>query len=564
MSTYYVEKFDFKNPTKLEEEFQSLLDQSIHSPDELEKWIMSLSKLMDGVAEGLHGHYIDFQCHSSSAEAKKIVEHDQEYIEPLVKRYEGLFDRKFQESPYRLELNKEYYQQFLLRKENAIELFNEKNIELEIEEDRIVNGYFEHTGSLSFNWQGEEKTLSEMFLMMQDENRAIRKSAMEEIYDTLLTKKKDLQTIMDELIQLRQQKAENVNLDNYRDYMFKKYERFDYTPDDCKALAEAVRKHVVPLKEKLQKKHQQELGLTEYKPWDTRAVPKDKKPLRPFDQIDELIKGTSNIFDQLSPRFSYLLNDMNEKGALDLESRKGKAQGGFCEYLPVSELSFIFMNSTKSQDDFITLLHEMGHCIHNDFKRNQMLSAYQETPMESAELASMTMELLTMDHWHLMYSDEKELLRAKKDQLEGLILFLPNGIVVDQFQHWMYENPNHTSEERNKKFMELSRTYDSSFVDWSGQEEWIQNNWQLILHIFEVPFYYIEYVIAQLGAIQMYRQYRENPEQAMENYNRALSLGSSVSLSEVYEAAGIYFDFSETMIKGLMDFVSIELDSLPD
>ncbi|WP_273836104.1 M3 family oligoendopeptidase [Guptibacillus sedimenti] len=564
MSTFYVEKYNFTHPSKLEEEFKSLLDQPLHSADELEKWILRISELMDGVAEGLAGHYIDFQCHSNSEDAKKAIEHDQAYIEPMVKRYEGEFDKKFQSSPHRLELNQNYYKQFLLRKENAMALFNEENIDLEVEEDRIVNRYFEHTGSLSFKWNGEEKTLSEMFLMMQDGDRSIRKSAMEEIFQTLLTKKEDLQGIMDELIQLRQKKAENVNLDNYRDYMFKKYERFDYTPEDCKALAEAVRKHVVPLKEKLQKKHQQELGIETYKPWDTRAVPKDKLPLRPFNKIDELIKETSTIFDQLSPRFSYLLNEMNEKGALDLESRKGKAQGGFCEYLPVSELSFIFMNSTKSQDDFITLLHEMGHCIHNDFKRNQMLSAYQETPMESAELASMTMELLTMDYWNLMYTDEKELLRAKKDQLEGLILFLPNGIVVDQFQHWMYENPNHTSKERSEKYMELSRTYDSSYVDWTGQEEWIQNNWQLILHIFEVPFYYIEYVIAQLGAIQMYRQYRENPEQTLENYNRALSLGSSVSLTEVYAAAGIHFDFSETMIKGLMDFISIELDSLAE
>ncbi|WP_165999985.1 M3 family oligoendopeptidase [Bacillus sp. Cs-700] len=564
MSTFYVEKYDFTHPSKLEEEFKSLLEQPLHSADELEKWILRISELMDGVAEGLAGHYIDFQCSSNSEEAKKAIEHDQEYIEPMIKRYEGEFDKKFQSSPHRLELNQNYYKQFLLRKENAMALFNEENIDLEVEEDRIVNRYFEHTGSLSFNWNGEEKTLSEMFLMMQDGDRSIRKRAMEEIFQTLITKKEDLQGIMDELIQLRQKKAENVNLDNYRDYMFKKYERFDYTPEDCKALAEAVRKHVVPLKEKLQKKHQQELGIETYKPWDTRAVPKDKLPLRPFNKIDELIKGTSTIFDQLSPRFSYLLNEMNEKGALDLESRKGKAQGGFCEYLPVSELSFIFMNSTKSHDDFITLLHEMGHCIHNDFKRNQMLSAYQDTPMESAELASMTMELLTMDYWNLMYTDEKELLRAKKDQLEGLILFLPNGIVVDQFQHWMYENPNHTSKERSEKYMELSRTYDSSYVDWTGQEEWIQNNWQLILHIFEVPFYYIEYVIAQLGAIQMYRQYREKPEQALENYNRALSLGSSVSLTEVYEAAGIHFDFSETMIKGLMDFISIELDSLAE
>ncbi|WP_270180683.1 M3 family oligoendopeptidase [Alkalihalobacillus sp. CinArs1] len=562
MSTFYVERFDFTKPDQLEERFDKLLQEEITSADELEKWVLRLSTLMDEIAEGLSGHYIDFQCHSSSEKAKQTIEYDQEYIEPIIKRYEGLFDKKFQDSPYRLELDQTVYKQFLLRKENAIELFNEENIDLEIEEDKLVNKYFEHTGSLSFMFEGEEKTLSEMGLYLQESDRDVRKAAMTEIYTTLLTKKNDLQHIMDQLIQLRQKKAENVNLDNYRDYMFKKYERFDYTPEDCKSLAEAVRKHVVPLKEELQKEHQNELGLRDYKPWDLKAVPAGKKPLKPFGSTEDLVKGTSEIFMQLSNRFSELLLEMNEKSALDLESRKGKAQGGFCEYLPVSELSFIFMNITSSQDDFVTLLHEMGHCIHNDFKRNQMLSDYRDTPMESSELASMTMELLTMDYWDIMYKDSDELHRAKKEQLEGIIHFLPSGIVIDQFQHWMYENPEHTSEERNEKFMEISETFDSSFVDRSDDDEWIKNKWLMTLHIFEVPFYYIEYVIAQLGAIQMYRQYRENPEETLKNYNRALSLGSSVSLSEVYEAAGIRFDFSESMIKGLMEFVSNELKNL--
>lgn len=562
MSTFYVERFDFTKPGHIEEQFEQLLTQEVASADELEKWVLQLSKVMDEIDEGLNGHYIDFQCHSSSEEAKKQIEYDQQYIEPLIKRYEGLFDQKFQESPYRLELDQNYYKQFLLSKKNALELFNEKNIELEVEEDKLVNKYFEHTGSLSFTYDGEEKTLSEMGLLLQESDREVRRKVMNEVYTTLLTKKDDLQEIMDKLIGIRQQKAENVKLDNYRDFMFKKYERFDYTPDDCKNLAEAVRKHVVPLKEKLQKEHQQELGIEEYKPWDLKAVPEGKKPLKPFENTHHLIEGTSEIFNQLSGRFSDLLLEMNEKNALDLESRKGKAQGGFCEYLPVSELSFIFMNITSSQDDFVTLLHEMGHCIHNDFKRNQMLASYRDTPMESSELASMTMELLTMDYWNIMYSDSEDLLRAKQEQLEGIIHFLPSGIIIDQFQHWMYENPGHTSEERNDKFFEIAKKYDSSFVDWSNHEEWIKNKWLMTLHIFEVPFYYIEYVIAQLGAIQMYRQYRENPEQTLKNYNRALSLGSSVSLSEVYEAAGINFDFSESMIEGLMAFVSNELTKL--
>jgi len=562
MTKFYQEILDFQNLEAIEEFFKELVEEEITSVEQLEDWLIRQSDLFDAIEEGLTGHYIDFQSQSDSESAKQVFEHDQQVIEPLVKRYEALLDEKFLSSPFKNELNQEEFQQFIKSKNNAKDLFREENIELEVEEDRLTTNYFEHTGGLTVNWNGEEKTLSEISAYSQDSDREIRKKAVQLSAEAFLSKESELQNMMDELILLRQQKAEHANLINYRDYMFKKYERFDYTPDDCKQLAESIRKYVTPLKEKIQREHQQELGVETFRPWDTKGVAKGLKPLKPFAERDELVKKSATIFSNLDVRFEELLTTMDQRGMLDLTTRKGKAPGGFCAPLPISELSFIFMNASTTHDDMITLLHEMGHCIHNDFKKDIPLSKYRDTPMESSELASMSMELLTMDQWELFYESKEDLVRAKQDQLRGIIEFLPMGMVVDQFQHWMYENPNHTAEERNKKFAELQKTLNSNVVDWTGYEKWSETAWLRILHIFEVPFYFIEYVIAQLGAVQMYKQYRNNPELTLANYKKALSLGASKSLSEVYEAAGIRFDFSEDMIKELMVFVEDELKAL--
>lgn len=562
MTTFYQEKLNFQHPESIEEFFQELTEEDITSVGQLEDWLIRQSDLFDAIEEGLTGHYIDFQSQSDSESAKQAFEHDQQIIEPLVKRYEALLDEKFLSSPFKNKLDQQEFQQFIKSKNNAKALFREQNIKLEVEEDRLSTSYFEHTGGLTVNWNGEEKTLSEISTYTQDANRETRKKAVQLSAKSFLSKESELQGIMDELISLRQKKADNANLENYRDYMFKKYERFDYTPDDCKQLAESIRKHVTPLKEKIQRDHQQELGVDIYRPWDTKGVAKGLKPLNPFEERDQLVKKSATIFSNLDPRFENLLTTMNQRGMLDLTTRKGKAPGGFCAPLPISELSFIFMNASATHDDMITLLHEMGHCIHNDLKKDLPLSKYRDTPMESSELASMSMELLTMDQWEVFYDNKEDLVRAKQDQLRGIIEFLPMGMVVDQFQHWMYENPNHTAEERNKKFADLQKTLNSTVVDWSGYEKWSETSWLRILHIFEVPFYFIEYVIAQLGAVQMYKQYRTNPELALSNYKKALSLGASKSLLEVYEAAGIRFDFSEDMIKELMTFVEEELIAL--
>jgi len=562
MPQYYQETLNFHNTEEIKVRYEKLLREKISSVKQLEDWLTRVSRLQEEIEEGLSGHYIDFQCLSNSPETKKQFEYDQKFIEPLRKKYTALLDEKLLNSTFLHELPQDFYNQLLKRKKNSQELFREENIKLEIEEDRLASEYFEITGNMVVDWEGEEKSLSELSPLFESTDRETRKKAMTLSNEAFIEKEAILQQIMTELINIRHKKALNAGLTSYRDYMFKQYERFDYTPEDCHRLAQAVKKHISPLKTVSQRRHQKELHLDEYRPWDARGTGPDEIPLNPFTNPETLVDKAARIFGHLDPHFSGLLRTMDNKEMLDLTARKGKAPGGFCTPLPVTGYSFIFMNASGTHDDVVTILHEMGHCIHNDLSSHFHLADYKETPMESAELASMSMELLTMDYWNYYYEDSRTLRQAKRNHFRDILSFLPMGVIIDQFQHWMYENPGHTEKERLERFRELQEEFDADHIEWTGFEHWRERSWMRILHIFEVPFYFIEYVIAQLGALQIYKNYRENPEKTLMNYKRALKSGSSKSLPEIYEEAGISFDFSEDVIKELADFLKTELEML--
>ncbi|HDR7969413.1 M3 family oligoendopeptidase [Bacillus pacificus] len=553
---------DISNVLELENTLSTLLNEMISSKLDLENWLKEQSKVIWEIEEQLRSHYIAFQCNTDDEKIKDTFEHDQQFVKPLLKRYQNLLDNKYLESPFRMELDSNVYGLLDTKIKNAQKLFCEENIELEIKEDKLVTEYFEITGGLSGIWDGEEKTITELQSYLQDSNRDIRKKAKTIISEQFLSVEKELQNILNQLIEIRHQKAKNIQLENYRDYMFKKYERFDYSAKDCYELAESIRKYVVPLKDKILLEKKEKLQVNTLRPWDVSAVTPDQKVLKPIATENDLIEKSTHIFNKLDVEFSALLNRMYKHNCLDLTSRKGKASGGFCEYLPASQLSFIFMNLNYTQDDIITFIHEMGHSIHNELIKSLKLRQYIEIPAETAELASMTMELFSLNYWDTFYTDKKDLKQAKINFFKDVISYLPIMLIVDQFQHWLYENSSHTSEERNEKYLQLQKHYQSSVIHIDGYENWIATSWLPVLHIFEVPFYYIEYAIAQLGALQMYKQYKEDPKQALENYKKALSLGSSKSLTEVYEAAGIHFDFSGEIIKELMLFVEGELELL--
>ncbi|HHK5556270.1 M3 family oligoendopeptidase [Bacillus cereus] len=557
-----VNTIDISNVLQLEKTLSTLLNKMISSKLDLENWLKEQSKVIWDIEEQLRSHYIAFQCNTDDEEIKDTFEHDQQFVKPLLKRYQNLLDNKYLESPFRMELDSNVYGLLDTKIKNAQKLFCEKNIELEIKEDKLVTEYFEITGGLSGIWDGEEKTITELQSYLQDSNRDTRKKAKTIISEQFLSVEKELQNILNQLIEIRHQKAKNIQLENYRDYMFKKYERFDYSAIDCYELAESIRKYVVPLKDKILLEKKDKLQLDTLRPWDVSAVTPDQKVLKPIANENDLIEKSTHIFNKLDVEFSALLNRMYKHNCLDLTSRKGKAAGGFCEYLPASQLSYIFMNLNYTQDDIVTFIHEMGHSIHNELIKPLKLRQYIEIPAETAELASMTMELFSLNYWDTFYTDKKDLKQAKINFFKDVISYLPIMLIVDQFQHWLYENPSHTSKERNEKYLQLQKHYQSSVIHIDGYENWIATSWLPVLHIFEVPFYYIEYAIAQLGALQMYKQYKEDPKQALENYKKALSLGSSQSIKEVYDAAGIRFDFSGETIKELMLFVEKELELL--
>ncbi|MGG8381994.1 M3 family oligoendopeptidase [Bacillus sp. R-CC1] len=557
-----VNTIDISNVLQLEKTLSSLLNKMISSKLDLENWLKEQSKMIWEIEEQLRSHYIAFQCNTDDEEIKDTFEHDQQFVKPLLKRYQNLLDNKYLESPFRMELDSNLYGLLDAKIKNAQKLFCEDNIELEIKEDKLVTEYFEITGGLSAIWDGEEKTITELQSYLQDSNRDIRKKAKTIISEQFLSVEKELQNILNQLIEIRHQKAKNIQLENYRDYMFKKYERFDYSAIDCYELAESIRKYVVPLKDKILLEQKDKLQVDTLRPWDVSAVTPDQKVLKPITNENDLIEKSTHIFNKLDVEFSALLNRMYKHNCLDLTSRKGKAAGGFCEYLPASQLSYIFMNLNYTQDDIVTFIHEMGHSIHNELIKPLKLRQYIEIPAETAELASMTMELFSLNYWDTFYTDKKDLKQAKINFFKDVISYLPIMLIVDQFQHWLYENPSHTSEERNEKYLQLQKHYQSSVIHIDGYEKWIATSWLPVLHIFEVPFYYIEYAIAQLGALQMYKQYKEDPKQALENYKKALSIGSSQSIKEVYDAAGIRFDFSGETIKELMLFVEKELELL--
>lgn len=557
-----VNTIDISNVLQLEKTLSTLLNKMISSKLDLENWLKEQSKVIWDIEEQLRSHYIAFQCNTDDEEIKDTFEHDQQFVKPLLKRYQNLLDNKYLESLFRMELDSNVYGLLDTKIKNAQKLFCEENIELEIQEDKLVTEYFEITGGLSGIWDGEEKTITELQSYLQDSNRDTRKKAKTIISEQFLSVEKELQNILNQLIEIRHQKAKNIQLENYRDYMFKKYERFDYSAIDCYELAESIRKYVVPLKDKILLEKKDKLQLDTLRPWDVSAVTPDQKVLKPIANENDLIEKSTHIFNKLDVEFSALLNRMYKHNCFDLTSRKGKAAGGFCEYLPASQLSYIFMNLNYTQDDIVTFIHEMGHSIHNELIKPLKLRQYIEIPAETAELASMTMELFSLNYWDTFYTDKKDLKQAKINFFKDVISYLPIMLIVDQFQHWLYENPSHTSEERNEKYLQLQKHYQSSIIHIDGYENWIATSWLPVLHIFEVPFYYIEYAIAQLGALQMYKQYKEDPKQALENYKKALSLGSSQSIKEVYDAAGIRFDFSGETIKELMLFVEKELELL--
>ncbi len=559
---YLPKDFVLTDWASLEPYFIELSDRPLEDAAALEKWLKDLSELEAFVSEDACWRQIKMTCDTTDKSLEEAFNFFCMEIQPKMQPYADALNKKLMACPFTKTLDKDTYFTYLRSVQKSIDLFRTENIAIQAELSVMQQQYGAIAGKMTITHEGQEYTLQQAAQFLESEDRSIRESVYRKIQERRLEDKTAMHDLFSSLIQKRHQVAINAGFENYRDYKFVELGRFDYTKEDCFQFHEAVKLHVLPLIDKIYARKKQKLGLDVLKPWDTEAEPAGTKPLRPFTDGKDLYEKSVTCFEQLHPFFADCLKKMNSLKHFDLESRKGKAPGGYNCPLAESGAPFIFMNAAGQMSDVTTMVHEGGHAIHSFLSHNLSLSAFKEYPMEIAEVASMSMELFSMDHWQSFFDNEADLNRAKEHQLERTITIFPWIAIIDKFQHWVYEHPTHTIEERTNTWTSILKEFSTGCIDYSGLDEFRAIGWQRQLHLFEVPFYYIEYGIAQLGAIGMWMQYQQNPTAALENYMNALALGGTKTLPELYKTAGIEFNFSPSYVKKLMDFTNSQLEKL--
>jgi len=530
------------------------------SPAALERTLLNWSELNAALDEESSRRYIAMTCHTDNADAEKSYLHFVEQIEPHTKPRQFALQQAYARHAQRAALPHPRFTVFDRDIANSVELFRAENVPLETDEAKVGQQYQKLSGALTVNFRGEDKTLIQMGRFLEEPDRALREEAWQLVAERRLKEAATFDHQFDELAALRGRIATNAGFDNYRDYAFKLRGRFDYTTADCERFHVAVEKEVTPLLRELQAERKRKLGVTSVRPWDLSVDPLNRPPLKPFAEVDELVARSQRIFDRLDPELANGFRQMRDLRLLDLANRKGKAPGGYQSTLPEARVPFIFMNAVGLQRDVETMLHEAGHAFHAQATRAEDLYAYRGAPIEFCEVASMSMELLGNEFIEEFYSPA-DAARARRTHLEGIVGALAWIATVDAFQHWLYTHPGHTHAERDVAWTAIYQRFNGD-VDWTGLEPVRAKLWHRQLHIFLYPFYYIEYGIAQLGALQVWVNSKRDKARALTDYKRALALGNSRPLPELFSAAGCKFEFSETTIRPLTNMIRTELAAM--
>jgi len=541
--------------------YEQLERRVIDSPEALQLWILHRSELDAALSESGSILYIQMTCHTDDPKIAQAYTRFVETIPPAIKPINDRLNRKYLKACAVFSLDPKRYQVYDRAVRTDVELFVEENVPLQTKVDLLSQQYQAVCGAMTVTFEGKAQTLPQMGKYLQETDRPRRERAWRASAQRRLNDKDKLEEIFESMFEIRNNIAHNAGYSNFIGYQFKAYHRFDYTPADCKKYHETVERTIVPLIGKILAKRRQQMQLNSLRPWDTAVDTLGRKPLLPFKEPSGLVSGAQGIFNKLDRDFSLQFQEMNEGGLLDLSSRPGKAPGGYQNTLSEARKPFIFMNAVGIDDDVRTLLHESGHAFHALACVREPLVDYRSAPMEFCEVASMTMELIGGEYLSEFYS-APDVQRSNREHFEGIVQTLAWVANIDAFQHWLYEHPGHSPQDRRLAWEELYERFGGKFIDWTGLEDIKAYLWHRQLHIYEVPFYYIEYGIAQLGALQIWQNARRDPARALSDYKYALSLGGSLPVGDLYRAAGISFDFSEQLIKPLIEEVSQEWEKL--
>lgn len=539
--------------------FNQLLERTINSKEELENWLKDRSELEAFVSEDLAWRYVKMTCNTTNKDLEQAYLFFVTEIEPQISPLTDKLNRKLVDCPFINELDNDKYFIYLRGVKKEIEIFREENVPLMAEIATESQKYGSIVGSMSVEIDGKELTLQQAANFLKNPDRSVRENAFLKINDVRSKHTTELDQLFDKLIALRHQVAVNAGFDNFRDYMFAALGRFDYTANDCFAFHDAIQTEVLPLVKAFNEKRKAELGF-DLKPWDMEVDTQNREALEPFTTGEDLLAKTVKCFKKVDDYFAWCITTMDNMDRLDLESRKGKAPGGYNYPMAETSVPFIFMNAASSTRDVETMVHEGGHAVHSFLSKDLELAAFKNCPSEVAELASMSMELISYEGQDEFYTTKEDFNRAKEEHLEGIIKILPWIATIDKFQHWIYSNPTHTAAERRDYWVKLSKEFGTGMVDWTGFEHIQAYTWQKQLHLYEVPFYYIEYGMAQLGALAVWKNFIADKPTALAQYKAALSLGYTKTIGEIYKTAGIEFNFTAPYIKQLMAFVKDELE----
>jgi len=545
---YYSDDIHTKDVKALEEQLQALVQSDIKSIAGLEAWLDEERTFMDRIQEAMTGHKIDFYRDTMNQDKRDIYMFDQTNIQPMLLKYQSKLDTKFCSCCFTPELDNSRYGAIRRVRFAKLERFREANIPLLVREKQLGAKYSEIRGAMSVDWKGEMKPYSFGKALLEHPDRSIRATAWRAMAGARRKVKPEVDCVMNELIQLRHQMALNAGYENYREYMFKVKNR-EYSVQDCYDFHQSVKRHIVPAWNRLADVFRSELRVDTYRPWDSPA-----KILHaiPYTTVTELLDGVQEMFGETDPYFKERFSFMRENGLLDVESRQGKQQGGFMDPFPATKNAFVFTNFSPSFDAIIALIHEMGHAmniyLNDDFQE-------QNWRDEVTELYAHAMELLLLDKLGRFYPDNSEFISAQREELRRALGLLMGPLTRDVFEHWMYTHPDHSAEERDVKFIEISKQFKLSPEDISGFENDIAASWMDTSHYFLHPFYAIEYALSELGALQVLELYRANQESAIAFYKQGASTNFNYSIADIYQRTGIAFDFSEPAVKRTGEFL---------
>ncbi|MEM7754218.1 MAG: M3 family oligoendopeptidase [Planctomycetota bacterium] len=576
ISEYVPQDLDAMNWGALEPLIRGLLDRPVENAADLERWLVDRSELEAAYSETQATLYINMTCDTGDEDAQKAYTAFIESIPPKFKPLAFELDRRQTELSERFPLDAERFGVLMRDTSADVSLFRDENVPIQTELSKLSQRYDRIMGEMTVEFEGEEKTLPQMSVYFESTDRSVRELAWRAVQSRRVRDREAVDGIYDEMIAQRDTMARNAGFDNYVGYAFESKHRFDYTPAHCEAFHTACEEVIVPLLRRLDADRKEKLGVESLRPWDLAVDPKGRAPLTPFKGGADLVSKTASAFEKLDPRlasmFAELGDGANTSGAstgalLDLDTRKGKAPGGYQYMRDRQRKPFIFMNAAGLHRDVETMVHEAGHAFHSMVCVDEPLLHYRHSPIEFAEVASMTMELLSMPYWGGkggFYPDEADLARAQRKQLESSVTLLPWIATIDAFQHWIYAHPKHTRDERTKAWIELDERFGHA-TDWSGLDAERASMWQRQGHLFGVPFYYIEYGIAQLGALGLWLTSIEKGESAaVEAYLKGLRLGGSRPLPDLFAASGLPFDFGPDTVRRLVDRVEAELAKLPE